>query len=128
MSTYLPTHPTGYVMRLRSAFTAAATALVLVLSTAGSSTAADGQFVYNSGNPNDAKLFHVITNPENGVCYDLTGGTGTFAALHGVNATDAQATLFPDAECEDRFIRWVLMPGEHSRDESFARFRSVKFS
>ncbi|MFJ7156068.1 hypothetical protein ACIQUQ_14115 [Streptomyces sp. NPDC101118] len=111
-------------MRLRTALTAGTAALVLVLSTAGSSSAAAGEFRYTSVDLNNVQVRHVLEDPASGVCIDLEG-TANLPALLGRNYTDAEATLFQDAACEGD-TWWVVNPGLNA--PAGARFRSVVFS
>ncbi|MFD6225725.1 hypothetical protein ACFWFZ_02395 [Streptomyces sp. NPDC060232] len=111
-------------MRLRSALTAATTALVLVLSTAGASTAAVGEFRYASVDLDNVQVQHALSDPESGVCHNLDI-TANLPALLGRNYTNSTATVFREADCEGD-TWWVVNPG--LRTPALARFRSVVFS
>lgn len=111
-------------MRLRTALAAVTAAFALVLSTAGSSSAATGDFLYVSLDLNNVQIQQELSNPDNGVCIELEG-TANLPALLGRNFTTSVATVFQDSNCDgDTF--WVVNQGAFVPLTS--RFRSVIFS
>lgn len=111
-------------MRLRTALAAATAAFALVLSAAGSSSAATGEFRYVTLDLNNVQIQHVLDNPMSGECIDLEG-TANLPALLGRNFTTSTATVFQDASCDgDTF--WTVSP--FNSTPVTARFRSVVFS
>ncbi|RDG35489.1 hypothetical protein [Streptomyces corynorhini] len=113
-------------MRTRTALVAALGALTLLVSAAGSASAAEGEFGYVytglDGLPHDG----VLVNPPDWVCVTLPEAAGEYVppADSPRNGTDSRATLFTGPDCDG--ARYTLAPGGSA--SSRLKLRSVRFT
>ncbi|MFD3413874.1 hypothetical protein [Streptomyces cyaneofuscatus] len=114
-------------MRLRSAFTAAFGAALLIAVTPASASAATGQFRYDYVTVEGFEATGFLNSPPSGRCIDLPGvGEDNPQPGHSPkNRTDAWATVFTDANCEgDSFTLRPHTGGASDR----LKVRSVVFN
>lgn len=114
-------------MRLRSALSASAGALVLLLAVPGSASAAEGQFRYTYMTSDGYEAVGFMNDPDSGTCIDIEGpgaepGSAAYAPR---NRTDAVATVFLEAGCTGDAY-YSLRPGGGASDRLLVR--SVVFS
>ncbi|MBW5248710.1 hypothetical protein P8A21_18720 [Streptomyces poriferorum] len=114
-------------MRLRSSLAASAGAVVLLLATAGSASAANGQFRYTYMTSDGYEAVGFMNDPDSATCINIQGpgsepGSAAYAPK---NRTDAVATVFLEADCTgDAYF--TLRPGGGASERLLVR--SVVFS
>ncbi|MFJ7773908.1 hypothetical protein [Streptomyces yangpuensis] len=113
-------------MRLRSAFTAALGAALLLVAVPASASAASGRFVYAYVTVEGNEASGFLNDPADGRCFDLPGvGQENPEPGHSPrNRTDAWATVFADTGCEGPSFR--LRPYTGGASERL-KVRSVVF-
>ncbi|MGW0466264.1 hypothetical protein ACWDX6_13445 [Streptomyces sp. NPDC003027] len=114
-------------MRLRSALAASAGALVLLLASPGSASAANGQFRYTYMTAEGYEAVGFMNDPDSRTCINIQGPGSEpgSAAYTPKNRTDAMATVFLEADCSgDAYF--TLRPGGGASERLLVR--SVVFS